>query len=247
MLLVLSLLTSGVALAIDPTLRLDYPDKIGQLRLTIDKSQTHRASRPFTEALIANSEIADVVPLTDQSIYLVGKKIGMTRLTLLDENKRLLGIFDVEVSYDIAGLQQELHRSVRGGEFRLRTANGRILLSGTVPDAIALARAIDITEQFTSSCEAHRLKEVSEAVGDKPASATTTSLILQSPAAPRPQAAGNPQRCYVNLLMVSAPQQVLLEVRFVEARDGHNWENWRDRLRDGLSWLFPGPLLLVYE
>lgn len=38
-----------------------------------------------------------------------------------------------------------------------------------------------------------------------------------------------------------------MEVRFVEARDGHNWENWRDRLREGLSWLFPGPLGLVYE
>ena len=33
-----------------------------------------------------------------------------------------------------------------------------------------------------------------------------------------------------------------MEVRYVEARDGHNWENWRDRLRDGLSWLIPGPL-----
>jgi enterochelin esterase family protein len=38
-----------------------------------------------------------------------------------------------------------------------------------------------------------------------------------------------------------------MEVRYVESRDGHNWENWRDRLREGLSWLFPGPLLLVYE
>jgi len=38
-----------------------------------------------------------------------------------------------------------------------------------------------------------------------------------------------------------------MEVRYVEARDGHNWENWRDRLREGLSWLFPGPLLLVYD
>ncbi len=28
---------------------------------------------------------------------------------------------------------------------------------------------------------------------------------------------------------------------------GHNWENWRDRLREGLSWLFPGPLWMVYE
>ena len=37
------------------------------------------------------------------------------------------------------------------------------------------------------------------------------------------------------------------DVRLVEAQDGHNWENWRDRLRDGLTWLFPGPLWMVYE
>ncbi len=40
-------------------------------------------------------------------------------------------------------------------------------------------------------------------------------------------------------------QQAGMEVRFVEARDGHDWESWRDRLRDGLSWLFPGPLMFV--
>lgn len=37
------------------------------------------------------------------------------------------------------------------------------------------------------------------------------------------------------------------DVRFVEVRDGHNWEAWRDRLRGGLTWLFPGPIGLVYE
>ena len=35
--------------------------------------------------------------------------------------------------------------------------------------------------------------------------------------------------------------------RYVEARDGHNWENWRDRLRDGLAWLHPGEQKFVYE
>ena len=25
--------------------------------------------------------------------------------------------------------------------------------------------------------------------------------------------------------------------------DGHTWENWRDRLRDALTWVFPGPAL----
>lgn len=38
-----------------------------------------------------------------------------------------------------------------------------------------------------------------------------------------------------------------IDVRYDEARDAHNWENWRDRLRSGLSWLYPGPLWMVYE
>jgi enterochelin esterase family protein len=52
---------------------------------------------------------------------------------------------------------------------------------------------------------------------------------------------------YENRSLVPVLQSTGMEVRYVEARDGHNWENWRDRLRDGLAWLFPGPLWMVYE
>ena len=52
---------------------------------------------------------------------------------------------------------------------------------------------------------------------------------------------------YYNRSLVPLLQETGMQVRFREANDGHNWENWRDRLREGLSWLFPGPLWLVYE
>ncbi len=52
---------------------------------------------------------------------------------------------------------------------------------------------------------------------------------------------------YENRSLVPLLQSTGMEVRYVEARDGHNWENWRDRLREGLSWLFPGPLWMVYD
>ena len=52
---------------------------------------------------------------------------------------------------------------------------------------------------------------------------------------------------YYNRSMVPLLERTGMEVRYNEARDGHNWENWRDRLREGLSWLFPGPLWMVYE
>ncbi|MCA8973926.1 MAG: esterase family protein [Planctomycetes bacterium] len=52
---------------------------------------------------------------------------------------------------------------------------------------------------------------------------------------------------YYNRSLMPLLQETGMQVRFREANDGHNWENWRDRLREGLSFLFPGPLWLVYE
>jgi enterochelin esterase family protein len=52
---------------------------------------------------------------------------------------------------------------------------------------------------------------------------------------------------YENRSLIPRLQAQGIEVRFEEARDAHNWENWRDRLRNGLSWLFPGPVWIVYE
>jgi len=52
---------------------------------------------------------------------------------------------------------------------------------------------------------------------------------------------------YENRSIVPLLQATKMDVRYVEARDGHNWDNWRDRLREALSWVFPGPLWMVYE
>ncbi|MFK7739642.1 MAG: alpha/beta hydrolase-fold protein [Planctomycetota bacterium] len=52
---------------------------------------------------------------------------------------------------------------------------------------------------------------------------------------------------YYNRSLVPLLQDTGMQVRIREANDGHNWENWRDRLREGLSYLFPGPLWHVYE
>jgi enterochelin esterase-like enzyme len=50
-----------------------------------------------------------------------------------------------------------------------------------------------------------------------------------------------------NRSMVHTFESTGMAVRFLETRDGHCWENWRDSLRDALSWVYPGPPKLVYE
>ena len=50
-----------------------------------------------------------------------------------------------------------------------------------------------------------------------------------------------------NRSMVPTFEAAGMTVRYVETPDGHNWENWRDTLRDGLCWIYPGPQKWVYE
>jgi pilus assembly protein CpaC len=239
----------------DGIIELKDPGLVHRIRIPLNKSTTLQTDRPFQEALlpINPSPIVDVVTLTDQRIYLVGQGVGMTRLTILDSEKRLLGIVELEVSYDVDAVREELARSVPGGEFRIKTANGRILLGGSVPDAIALSKAVAITEQFCgggSNSKDNQVREFLGAPADKELSGAQVDAARKAIAGPYRGLGGpdgNSSRCFVNSLVVRAPQQVLLEVRFVEAvrtaeRDlGLSWDTGANRFR-GLTGAAPVPI-----
>jgi pilus assembly protein CpaC len=226
-------------------IQISKPGIVQRLRLTISKSETIRLSDAFSEAMVANPQIADVVPLTDQSVYIVGKEVGLTRLTLLGPDKKLIAIIEIEVSYDIAGLAAELRRSVPGGSFELRTANGRIIIAGMVPDAIALSQANSIAQQFTASCASAQLRELTDAAQGNWVDAPKSSNRSSANNTGRSGGGGREQqsseqlsaKCFVNMLTVRAPQQVLLEVRFVEAQRsaarnlGLAWDSRASRFR----------------
>ena len=50
-----------------------------------------------------------------------------------------------------------------------------------------------------------------------------------------------------NRSMIPVFNETGMQIKYVEARDGHSWEDWRDRLGEGLSWIYPGPQKYYYE
>ncbi|MFZ0093629.1 MAG: pilus assembly protein N-terminal domain-containing protein, partial [Pseudolabrys sp.] len=64
----------------------------------IGKSEDVRTDTSFVDVVVGDPEVADVNPLTDHALSLLGKKIGTTRVSVYAEGKKLVGIFDVEVS-----------------------------------------------------------------------------------------------------------------------------------------------------
>src|SRR5690349_11180736 len=82
--------------------------RTGTLEVPVNKSEVLRTDRPFARAMIGNADIADVLPLNDRSVYVLGKKAGATTLTLYDRSSTLIGVVDVTVGPDVIGLRRQL-------------------------------------------------------------------------------------------------------------------------------------------
>src|SRR4029450_3792502 len=93
-----------------------------------------RPRTSFVEVTVGDAEIADVNPLTDRAISILGKKNGTTRVSVYGEGKKLIGIFDVDVVQDTSLLQTEIRRRFPHAGLKVSSVNGRIMLSGTAPD-----------------------------------------------------------------------------------------------------------------
>jgi pilus assembly protein CpaC len=172
-----AVLAASVVAALPPAVRaqenivLASPVHSAQVRVTVGKTEDIRTDQNFANITVGDPDIADVSPLTDHSLSILGKKIGTTRVTVYDADHKPVGIFDVEVSYDISRLAAEIGHFTGGG-IKVSSINGRILLSGTSPDAATLDKAVQIAAQF----------------GPDP----------------------------INTVQVMQPQQIELEVRFIE-------------------------------
>jgi pilus assembly protein CpaC len=172
-----ALLAAAVMVALAPAAhaqdKLALADAVhtATVTVTVGKTEDVRTDQGLANITVGDPDVADVNPLTDHSLSILGKKIGTTRVTVYDTDKKPVGIFDVEVAYDISRLAVEIDRFTGGG-IKVASINGRIMLSGSAPDAATLDKAVEIARQF----------------GPDP----------------------------INTVQVMQPQQIELDVRFIE-------------------------------
>src|SRR5438309_6163230 len=107
----------------------------GELDVPINKSQVLRADRPYSKALIGNPDIADIVPISGTSVYVLGKKTGTTSLTLYDRSNRLIAVVDVVVGPDVMMLKRQLS-DLLPGQISARMSNESVILEGMVRNAV---------------------------------------------------------------------------------------------------------------
>jgi pilus assembly protein CpaC len=120
----------------------------GEFIIPINKSQVLRLDVPLKDLLVGNAEIADVLALTDRSIYVLGKSIGSTSLTLYGADKQLIAVLDRVVSYDIDALKAKLFEVMPEENIEVRVAGGSLMLSGIVSGSSQLSHAMNIASRY---------------------------------------------------------------------------------------------------
>ena len=117
--------------------------------LGVGKSKVVDLTTSIKRASLANPEVADTVVLSPKQIYLTGKAIGVTTLTLWKENGELFSAFDIRVTPDLSQLREQLHRMLPDEPGILVTAaQDHVTLSGTISNLARQSRALEVAEPF---------------------------------------------------------------------------------------------------
>lgn len=146
----------------------------GVVAVPLGKSRVIRVPVSFGQVVLARPATADVHVLSSRSFYVYGKAVGSTNVLLLDAHNQPVAMIDLEVGFDVDGLQSTISSMLPGQQIGVRAVPNGIILTGTANDSASAAQAAAIAERYA------------------PGAVT-------------------------NSISVRGPQQVVLEVRFLEA------------------------------
>lgn len=118
------------------------------MTVPVNKSQVLKLDRAFAKAMVGNPEIADVMPLNVNSVYVLGRSTGSTNLALYDRRGDLIAVVDVVVGPDVLGLKRQISETFPGENVKVSNSNDNVMLDGQVSTPIAAERIVAMAETY---------------------------------------------------------------------------------------------------
>jgi pilus assembly protein CpaC len=120
----------------------------GTVEIPLNKSQVVTSDQAIDKALVGNADVADILPLTDRSIYVLGKSMGTTSLTLYDRGGRVIAVMDIAVGPDVQAYQEQVSRLIPGSDIQANISGSSMVLTGIATDAGMVNRAVQLARTF---------------------------------------------------------------------------------------------------
>jgi pilus assembly protein CpaC len=181
------------------------------------KSTLMRLPEPVQTRSVGNPAVVQAMLVAPDTMYIAGVDVGTTNM-IVQGRSGLCSVLDITVAMDPSALQATLAAVMpEEKDIRVLAAADSLVLTGTVSDAGAVARASELASAYVRQPL-------------RPLSAVSKELAPDTASAAAANASGPNQRL-VNLLSVAAPQQVQLEVKVAEVS-----KTLLERLEAGASW-----------
>jgi pilus assembly protein CpaC len=223
---------SALALAAPAGKKTVAPDTAAQPGLHLNGGCQGEAARPATMALqmgkstmlrlpeavrrrsVGNPAVVQAMLVAPDTLYIAAVDVGTTNM-IVQGRSGLCSVIDITVAMDPAGLQAMLGAAMpHEKDIRVMAANDALVLTGTVSDATAVNRAVELAGAYVR----RPLRQLPAADKDN-----ATDGVIQvgngngnGNGGGVAAGAGGASARVINLLAVSAPQQVQLEVKVAE-------------------------------
>lgn len=120
-------------------------EQAGTIQVSLGGAMTLRAEN-FSKLAIADPAVADVLPLSDKEISVIGKKAGFTTLTVVFGDGKPTKMYNVIVGNDPAAAT--IRELVNQPGLTVRAVGDTLVLDGQVDDEIALQRATAVAAAY---------------------------------------------------------------------------------------------------
>jgi pilus assembly protein CpaC len=121
---------------------------VKEINLFVGKSVILRSIENIKRVSVAAPEIADLNLISRNEVYLTGKAVGVTNLTLWKEAKAP-EVYELVVSFEVSRLKQKLHDLLPNEkDLRVIATHNSITLAGTVSSSANLSQVMAVTRAF---------------------------------------------------------------------------------------------------
>jgi pilus assembly protein CpaC len=177
------------------------------MTLQMGKSTMLRLPEKVARRSVGNPAVVQAMLVAPDTLYIAGVDVGSTNM-IVQGRSGLCSVIDITIAMDPSGLEATLKAAMPDEQdIRVMAANDSLILSGTVSDATAVQRAVELAGAYVR----RPLRQLPAA--DKENDTDGVIVVGRNGASGGGGGAG---ARVVNLLAVSAPQQVQLEVKVAE-------------------------------
>lgn len=119
------------------------------LNVVVGKSMVLQSPKPLKRASLANQEVADSLVLSPTQMYINGKKIGSTNLTLWGKDGKVFAIYDVVVQPNLTRLKTQIHELFPDEKhIEVRSSQAHITLSGAASGPEVITQVVGLAGTY---------------------------------------------------------------------------------------------------